>query len=243
MVVKKQGATPEEQALITPPLTPEQETVTPPTAEQTPSVTQADIEALKAQWAKDHEAEIARAVNDAEARVQSALMKRHKQDLEQLQTQTQMSDIDAEEKRSIEEYGESPQLRAHFQERRATRQAATEWNKRFREGYAYKYAKEYGVDEKELLEADSIEEMQEVAKRKADSKRGSDYQGLQGQIAALTKRIEEMSKPPQEIDTGRYVPGGGTGRVPSLEELQDSTPAETAQRVKKGEWRLPGTWV
>ncbi len=64
--------------------------------------------------------------------------------------------------------------------------------------------------------------------------------GLREQlIEALTKEEKEVKRP----DSGRTSTSGGKkGKIPTLEELRASSPADTEKKVKSGEWTLPG-WV
>lgn len=115
--------------------------------------------------------------------------------------------------------------------------------------------------EKLLRQKDArIAELEEKARKADEYEQMEAYKGLAGQYENidpkdLVGKSEEDAKAfckrygvPKNSETsagkvdGGRSSGGGGGREPTLQELQNSTPEETARKIKSGEWKVRG-WI
>lgn len=112
----------------------------------------------------------------------------------------EQSRLEAAERERLLEAGVDEDVIKEFQEkRREVDRAHAFWNDKFREGYAYNIASEYKVSPNDLLECNSIEEMEAKAKTLVSS---GEVSSLKTRIADLEEQLAAASKEAQKVDSG-----------------------------------------
>ncbi len=169
------------------------------------------------------EAEITRRVAEAEKGWQSRKDKELqplKQRISELEKLTREKELALTEKRELEEVGDTPELRSfqsnrrRFQEeqsafeekRQATETLAARISEQAKVLQAIQLAKEHGVDDKELLKADTPEAMESLAIKLENQK-------LKGELAGKSKT--------QKVDSGVVsIAGEDWHTLPTNEKIR-----------------------
>jgi len=209
---------------------PKEQPVTAPSEEETlapseeakveqPSFTEEQQKLIKEQMEK--------AVSDAEARVQAAKDKEianRERDwgdkLRQAELAQINNDLATQEKKELDDLGDTPEIRNFQQERRAVRQATIQKADDIRYGMAYRLGTEHGVDPKELLNAPSPEAMEAKAKSLSQTSGNTELLSELKKLSEQVARLEsEREKPVQEIDNSKHVSSGK--RIYTTDQIAD----------------------
>jgi len=201
--------------------------------EETPTFTQKQVEELIRKARSDERADVGRlrkAVEEANKIAESALKRLQEREEEDLKREEEAARDDPEKLTAVQLKREAIRLKAEAEaERRRVEAERTEiltQAEEVRHHRAERLSEKYNVDPSVLLKygGTTKESMEDLAKSFGERSASS------GETTAT--QTTRMTEPP---DSGK-TKGSGTGRKPTLEEVQAATPAEFQQKIESGEW-------